>query len=407
MSKFKYKARTKNGQMVEGEIEAANVTAAAKELGLKDYVPVSLSPLAFSFDPTVLKKWFASLNRVKIRDRIIFFRQLAALFTAGVPLFESLVAVEEQVTNKYFKNIIKEIIKDVEGGSTFSQALSKHPQVFSDLVVTMAKAGERGGTIEDVLIKITNYLEKENYLQQKIKSAMRYPVTVLVVLGSAFLVVITVVVPRFSTVYRSFGADLPLPTKILISINYTITHFWWLILLIALAAYYAFKTYINTVEGRKRFDQLLLRIPVFGLLIVKIALSRFFRMLSTMISTGIPLIYGLEVTASTADNVIISGTIMKVRNQVAAGHGVSGPMSQYKIFPPTAVQMVAIGEKSGTLGQMLLKSADYFDEEVEYMISNLMSLLEPILIFVLAIMVLVMALGIFLPMWNLMQLYGG
>ncbi len=387
--------------MVEGEIDAASVKEAAGLLASRGHIPVSINEQTSFFS---LPKLFLG-PRVKMRDLNVFFRQVAVLVEAGVPLLESIMAVEDQVINTTFKKIIGEIESDIGAGHAFSQALAKHPTVFPELIVAMVAAGERSGTLDEVLERITAFYEKEITFQQKVKSAMRYPVLVLTALSAAFVIVITVVIPRFSYVYSAMKSDLPLPTKILININYVIMHYWWLISIIGVAAYFAIKFYGSTTTGRERFDQLKLNTPVFGLLTIKVSLSRFFRMLATMINSGIPIIAGLETTMNTADNVVIAASIARIRDRVVSGAGLSGPMAEEKIFPATAVQMVAVGEKSGNLDKMLNKSADYFDEETDYLISNLMALMEPFIVLFLSVMVLILALGIFLPMWSMMDLY--
>ncbi|MFA6548529.1 MAG: type II secretion system F family protein [Candidatus Margulisiibacteriota bacterium] len=406
MSKFNYKARSISGELKEGEIEAASVREAAGSLATQGYIPISIDEQGGSFFkiPKDFKIPFLS-PRVKMRDLNVFFRQVAVLVEAGVPLLEAIMAVEDQIINVTFKKIIGEMESDIGAGHAFSQALAKHPTVFPELIVAMVAAGERSGTLDNVLERITMFYEKEITFQQKVKSAMRYPIIVLVALSAAFVFVITLVIPRFSSVYSALKSDLPLPTKILININYAIVHYWWLMTIVGLSAYYAIKFYGATPAGRARFDQLKLNTPVFGLLTIKVSLSRFFRMLATMISSGIPIIAGLETTMNTADNVIIAASIARIRDRVVSGAGLSGPMAEEKIFPSTAVQMVAVGEKSGNLDKMLSKSADYFDEETDYLIANLMSLMEPFIFLFLSVMVLILALVIFLPMWSMMDLY--
>jgi type II secretory pathway component PulF len=256
-----------------------------------------------------------------------------------------------------------------------------------------------------VLNKITGFYEKDIIFRQKLQSALRYPMIVLVVLAIAFLVIVTFVIPRFGSIYGQLKADLPLPTRMLIALNQGITHYWLFLILGTVSFVWGFRAYIGTDNGRRNWDRLLLKMPVFGSLITKVSLSRFFRMLAVMISSGIPIVAGLETTVQTADNVVISDAILKIRDRVVAGSSLSAPMQENKLFPPTAVQMVAVGEKSGMLDKMLMKSADYFDEETDYMVTNLMSLLEPFVILFLGMLVLTLALGIFLPMWNLMSLY--
>ena len=408
MIRFKYKAINDKGDLVQDEIEAASKEDVASDLNLKGCTPVSISEkLAlpdFSqiFNAAELGGVF---NRVKTRETTLFFRQLAALFTAGVPIFEALTALEEQFTKEKIRDVIVKLKEDVSAGASFSGALARHPRVFSHLIVAMVGAGERSGSMDDVLRRIAAFLEKENQLRQKLQGALRYPATVMVVLTLAFVFAIMAIIPKFTNIFASFKTKLPLPTRILLGINYALAHYWWLILIVLGVGYAFLKLYRGTSNGQRQWDQLLLKLPVFGLLLTKISLARFFAMLSSMISSGISIVNGLEITASTADNAVISGAIMKIRERVMSGVALSEAMKEYVFFPPTSIHMVAVGEKSGSLDEMLMKSAGYFDEESDYTIANLMNLLEPILIFVMGMFVLLLALGIFMPMWGMMSLY--
>ncbi|MFH1386500.1 MAG: type II secretion system F family protein [bacterium] len=402
MSRFIYKARKETGELIDGEIEAMNAEEADRLLASRGFTPVKIEDKGMILN---LNDLLAEFSKVKSRDLSVFFRQLSSIFSAGVPLYESLIALENQVSSGNLKNIVKALILDVEAGSTFSQALAMHPLVFSKLIVTMVEAGERGGVLGDVLGRISIYLEKEGVLEQKIKSALRYPTMVITSLGLAFIFTVAFIIPKFNATFASFKTQLPLPTRILLGLNFIFTHYWYLLIGGFILAYAVFKMLVRQPAGRMKWDKLLLNLPGLGAVIVKISLSRFFRMLSSMISSGIPLIYSLEVTAGTADNSMIGKTILEIRDQIMSGGSMSSAMKNYKLFPSTAYHMVAVGERSGTLGDMLVKAADYFDEETEYTVSNLMSLIEPLLVLVLALMVLLLALGIFLPMWNLMSLY--
>lgn len=402
MSRYLYKARKADGSQVEDELEALSRKEALHQLSLKGLTPISLEDKGVLPDLSI---FFTGLNRVKLRDLAVFFRQLSSIFSAGVPLFESLLAIEDQIGSGVLKKIVHTLLIDIEGGKTFSQALASHPRVFSRLVVTMVEAGERGGVLGDVLAKISQYLEKEGQLQQKIGGALRYPIMVLTALGLAFVFAIAFIIPKFNAIFSAFKTDLPLPTRILLGMNYVITQYWLTVILAGIGLYALFRFYLRQPWGKKQWDGMLLKAPVLGLVLTKLSLSRFFRMLSAMISSGIPLIYGLEVTANTADNAVIAEAIMNIRLQIMAGGVMSTAMRSSPIFPSTAYHMVAIGERSGNLEAMLLKTADYFDEETDYTVSNLTSLIEPLLILVLAGFVLLLALGIFLPMWSMMQLY--
>jgi len=405
LSKFKYKARNNAGQLIQGEIEAPSQYEVTQDLTQKGLTPIVIEdkPLFLDLSNFV----FETGHRISTRELSILFRQLAAVISAGIPFFEALSSVESQISDKKLQKVLLWIKKDIESGSTFSQALAQHPRVFSPLIVALVEVGEKGGVLDEVLKRISAYLEKESQFQNKIKAALRYPIMVISVLAAAFVFSILLIIPRFQSLFGAYDTALPLPTRILLGINFTLTHYWWLILILGAVSFFVLRSYLNSTVGRKQWDGLKLKLPVWGPLLSKIAISRFFRMLTAMISSGIPIVESLEVTEKTADNVIISEDIDKIRQEVVAGGSLSVAMKKFNIFPSTAVQMIAVGEQSGNLESMLMKSADYFDEESDFVVSNLMSLIEPFLIFVLALFVLLLALGIFLPMWSLFSLYTG
>ena len=251
------------------------------------------------------------------------------------------------------------------------------------------------------------YLEKENQFQMKVKSALRYPMLVLGVLSVAFFAAVTMIVPRFESLFKNSKAELPIPTRMLLWLNQAIVNYWWLVLLVAIAIYFLFKSFLSSPKGRKQWEKILFHLPVVGDLVVKLALSRFFRMFSSMLESGIQMSFALGVTAEIADNFTLSSAITDVQNEISEGGSLSDAMKKNKLFPGTAIHMIAIGEKSGNLSEMLNSIANYFDEETDYIVSNLTLLLEPIMIFILAILVMILALGIFLPMWGMMKVYTG
>lgn len=394
--------------MIQEAIEAASLDEVASGLHAKGFTTISIDEEKDTIDFSKLGITLINIfkfRKMKTRDLSIFFRQLSALFSAGVPLFDALVAMEEQFNDEKIRKIIIKIKDDVAGGNTFSGSLAKYPDVFSDLIVAMVAAGEKAGAMDSVLKRISTYLEKETQMQSKLHGALRYPIMVFSVLIIAFIFAVVAIIPKFSSVFSSFKTKLPLPTRILLWINYVAVHYWWLIIIIFCGGYFALRTYRKTPAGRLRFDQLTLKLPVFGMLITKISLARFFTMLSAMISSGIPIVDGLEITADTADNMVIANAISQIKEKVIGGVSLSDGMKDFPIFPPSSIHMVAIGEKSGSLENMLMKSAEYFNEETDYTIGNLMTLLEPFLIFFMALFVALLALGIFLPMWSVMQLY--
>jgi type II secretory pathway component PulF len=402
LNRFIYKARNAERELLEDEIEALNKKDALHKLAEKGLTPFVIEEKGLIPNAS---EFFLQFSRISLRDLVIFFRQLSSISSAGVPLHEALQVIEGQITSPAFKKIVLSLARDIEGGKSFSQSLARHPLVFSKLIVAMIEVGEKSGTLGTVLAKISSHLEKENQFQHKIKSAMRYPIMVFTSLGLAFLFSIVFIIPRFSAVFSAFKTKLPLPTRILLGLNYVITSYYWVVILFAIVLFLVFRWYRSTKSGRHQIDQFVLNFPVLGGVITKVALSRFFRMLSAMISSGVPLVYGLEVASRTADNQIITDAILGTRARVISGGSLSSGMRDYAIFPSITGHMIAIGEKAGNLEEMLAKSADYFDEETDYVVSGLMELMEPILILSMGALVLMLALGIFLPMWSLMSLY--
>lgn len=405
MTIYSYKAKDKTGVTVGGSMESTDSSAVASRLVELGFVPILVKERsgAGSLD---VNKYFAGLQKVKVEELIVFVRQLSSILEAGVPLLESLEALYEQMVNPKFKAIIADMKKDIQGGTSFSEALSRFPQVFSLPFVAMIRVGEKAGILGEVLDRLANLLERDYENVQKIKAATRYPMLVSVTLIVAFFFVITFVVPKFSSIFAAGGAELPMPTRVLIGTNYVIRNYFYIVIPILAAFIYAFKLIIKTPKGKLAWDTLMLKFPVFGSLNKKITLSRFARMLSSMLKAGVPILDSLLIIKDTLDNRVISDIIGYVRDEVSRGKTLAEPFREHlDVVPPLAVQMISIGEKSGNLEGMLSKVADYFDRDADYMIKNLTPLIEPLMIAVLAVFVTILALGIFLPMWDLIKVY--
>ncbi|MFC1496322.1 type II secretion system F family protein [Candidatus Margulisiibacteriota bacterium] len=406
MPNFAYTAKDKGGDTVEGNMEAADSSAVANRLAQLGYIPISIKEKgeASSLD---IDRMFKGMAKVKSEELIVFVRQLSSILEAGVPLLESLQALHEQITTPKLKGVIADLIKNIEGGSSFSDALAKFPEIFSIAFVAMIRVGEKAGILGDVLDRLANLLENDYENVQKIKAATRYPVLVFVTLAVAFAFVITFVVPKFSSIFAAGGAELPVPTRILIGTNDVIRGYWYILLPALFAFIYVFKYVTKKIPaGKLWWDGLILKMPVFGPLNRKMTLSRFARMLSSMLKAGVPILDALLITKDTIDNKVISDLIGHVRDEVSQGKSLAEPLRKnVAVIPPLASQMVAIGERSGNLEGMLSKVADYFDRDADYTIKNLTPMIEPMMIFVLAIFVTILALGIFLPMWDLIKVY--
>lgn len=381
-----------------GESESI-VAVKLKEMG---YIPVSIKEAQM---PRAFGRFLDRFRRLRSYDVNMFTRQFATLQRAGIPVLSSLGALREEATNKNFKDIIGQVSRDIEAGTSLSAALEKQPVVFNPLYVNMIKSAEASGTLDQVLERLAALGEYEEKIRLRIKAATRYPIIVIIAIITGFLILTTLVVPRFAKIYSQFAVVLPLPTRILLCLNFVITKYWWLLIILVGILIYTFNKFINTKGGRILWDNFKLKVPVFGPLVLKLIMSRFTRISGNLLKTGVPLTEVLSLTSRGVGNVIVSRTIENIKKSVNEGKGLCEPMRISQMFTPTVVQMVSVGEQTGKLDELLLHVSDYYDAQVEYIINNLTSLIEPILIFILGCAVLLMALGIFLPLWNLMNLF--
>lgn len=404
MPVFLYKARDKHGSLFRGTVDTLNKEAVAAQLDGMGYFPVSIEEQrnsVISFD------FFSQLQPVTLENLIIFTRQLATLMAAGMPFITSFDALIEQTENKLLKQAITQVRKDVEAGKSFADALSRHPKIFNDLYVNMIRAGEVAGVLDEMLERLASLAEHEADTRARIKSATRYPKIVILALVVAFVILMTFVVPRFAGMYANFRAQLPLPTRIMIWASYIFQHYWYWMLGSVVLVIFCFKKYINTSRGRLNWDHFKIKVPIFGPILLKAALSRFARVFAALNRGGLPILQALEIVAKTVNNVIISRVIDNLREGVREGKGLYQQMRVSGFFPPVVTQMVAIGEETGRLEDMLMKVSEYYDRDVDYSIRNLSTALEPILLTLIGGMVLFMALAIFMPWWNLINVMKG
>lgn len=401
---FQYRARDRQGALVTGSLEAvdtASLEAALDKMGL---IPIKVvkaggRPVGLNLD--FLKKFTEAVPQEEL---IIFSRQLATLFGAGVPLTRALSTLEKQSRNRKFSATIKAIREDVEGGSSFARALGRHPMVFSELYANMVEAGEAGGILEPVLERLATMLEKSSENRSKVRSATLYPKIVIGAIVIAVVILMNFVVPKFARLYASFKVELPLPTRMLISISNAFADYWYIALFAAAAAVVGYKAYTSTEKGKFNLDRLALMVPVFGTIIQKSILSRFSRVLGALYKSGLPILQSLDITSRAVENRLVAAEIKKIEEEVRAGKPLSKPMTESPHFPPLVVQMVAVGEETGNLDVMLDKVAEYYDRDVDAAIRNLTTTLEPVLLSIIFVMVLFLALSIFLPMWDILKL---
>ena len=398
---FKYRARDGAGQAVAGTLEATGLDIARVRLGEMGYIPVFLkegkagkSGLSINF----LKP------KVTDKDIIVFNRQLATLFSAGIPLLRGVQGLAEQMQNKTFKEILLKVSADIQTGSSFSDALAKHPKVFSRLYINMIRAGEASGTLDNILGRLASLAEHAAETKAKIKAATRYPKIVVSAMIIALLILMKFVVPNFMAIFEQVDLELPLATRMLIEANHLFTNYWYILFGGAGVLFFTFRAYTKTHKGRRQLDLLKLKAPVFGPIFLKIAMSVFSRTMSTLNRSGLSIVDNLKICAEVVGNVPISEVINDIEQGVKRGESVTATIKKSNFFTPMVVQMMSAGEESGELDNMLVKVSEYYDMEVDYSIKNIASLIEPILLAFLGAVVLFLMLAIFLPMWDLTKL---
>lgn len=401
MPTFTYRARDKDGALHTGTLDGETRMAIEGDLDAMGLIPLRITSVREPLLPQLSKKIAVLFSPTSDEDLILFSRQLATLTGAGVPLTKALTTLEKQMSSPYFVNVIKEVKFNIEGGGSFHKALAEHPEVFPEVFIHMVEAGEVGGILDEVLDRMADMFEMVFENKAKVRSAMLYPVLVITALAIAVVVVMTSVVPKFSQLYSNFNAPLPWATRLLIAFSNLFTTYWYVPIAVIVALYTAYFFYIRTESGRYNVDNFRLKIPVFGPLLLKATLARMTRVLGALQRTGLPILHSLDVVSRSVENKVISTTILDIKEEVRGGKNISEPMEDSWLFPPLVVQMVAIGEETGELDDMLGKVADYYDQQVNTTIRNLTTLLEPMLLVLIFGVVLILALAIFTPMWDL------
>ncbi|MDP2920987.1 MAG: type II secretion system F family protein [Candidatus Omnitrophota bacterium] len=345
-------------------------------------------------------------KKISTKSLVIFTRQLATLIAAGLPLVKALRTLYDQLEQGYLKDVIKTVADEVESGSNFSEALAHFPHVFPDFYVNMIKAGELGGMLEDILKRLSEFLDKSQKLRDKVKSALMYPMFVMIVAILILVMLMVFVIPTFTNMFSELGGNLPLPTKVLIIVSDITRRLWFLIPLLPIALILIYKAIIKNPNRRFVIDKMKLRVPVVGNLIQQIAVARFTRTLGTLLSSGVPILAALETVRDTIGNEFIGRAVMQVRDSIKEGEGVAGPMELSKAFPPLVTKMISIGEETGDLSKMLIQIADNFEDEVDVAVTGLTSLLEPLLIVFMGLVVGFIVVSMFMPLFSLAKLIG-
>jgi MSHA biogenesis protein MshG len=404
MPLFQYKGRNQRGEAVRGHLEAVSPDAVALQLMNSGVIPVDIGVAQAREDVfAALKARLAANTRITLTDLSLFSRQMYTLLKAGVPIMQALRGLRDSAQNPALARVIISIGESLDTGLDLTSALRRHPQVFSPLYVNLVQVGETTGSLQEVFLQLAIYLEREKDTRDRIKSATRYPVFVVVALVIAMFIINLFVIPTFARVFAGFKIELPLATKMLIaSSNFTVAY-WPAILITIIVSVFALRYYVRTPEGRYRWHKMKLGIPVIGKVIYKATLGRFARSLAVMMKAGVPLVQGMTVVSRAVDNDYISDRIVQMRDGVERGETIARTAAATGMFPPLVIQMISVGEDTGSVDELMFNVADYYEREVDYDITNFSTALQPILIVILSIMVFILALGVFLPMWDLVN----
>lgn len=401
MPTFKYTAKNANSQTISGKISADSQNAVIEELRKRKLTIVSIAEVKQAAGPS---KFSFRSKKVKPEEIVIFTRQLATMVDAGIPIIHSLNALKDQVVHPTFKKTLDQIENDIQHGSGLSVAFSKHPNVFDTLFVNMVKVGESGGVLSAVLERISGYMEKSLKLQRKVKSALIYPAVVVSMAIIITVVLLVKVVPTFTSIYASLGHELPAMTQMLVNTSDILKKFLWLIIIIIGLIGYLLKQWHKTDQGAIAIDGFVLKMPIFGELLRKVAVSRFTRTLATLMQSGVPILESLDIVQKTIGNRVLELVIDHVKNNVREGESIAAPLEKSGVFPPMVTRMISIGEKSGQMEKMLLKISEFYDDQVDAAVEGLTSIIEPLIIGVLGVVIGFIVVALFLPIMNMSQI---
>lgn len=403
MPTFEYAARSTDGSVINGTAEAADQGTLVRMLREKGLTPTSVRA---GVAPAAAKrrKRRTKGGRVRLDDMVIYSQQMSVMIRAGLPLIEVLNILGEQTERRSLANVTQEVERDVEGGLSLTEAMAKHPNVFNQFFLSMVRAGEASGMLDTILEQVATYIERIASLQRKIKSAIMYPTVVTIVAIGITIFLLVRVVPVFEDIFEGLGGDLPVPTKITLGLSTMLQQQWWLILLILVGIVVFLYNWRKTKSGRFTTDKFFLTMPIFGPLILKSAVAKFCRTLGTLIRSGVNILYALEITAKTANNAVIESAVMKTRASIQAGESLTKPLVDADVFPPMVTRMIDVGEKTGALEGMLVKIADFYEDQVNAMVAGLTSLIEPLLIVFLGVVVGFIVISMFMPMFKMIEL---
>jgi len=407
MPQFRYQARSAAGDLLEGSMEAVSSAMVADQLLANGSTPVRITEESDKGSGTSVLSWQFGGRRIDPEDLILFCRQMYSLTKAGVPLLRALRGMTESACKPIMAETLQAVLDDLEGGRDLSGALRRHPRIFPPLVVNMIQVGESSGRLDESFSEVATYLTREKQTADQIRAALRYPSFVVAAIAIAIAIITLFVIPAFEKLFRSQGAQLPLPTRIILGLSNFAVSWWWAILLALVAGFFSWRAWIRTEQGALIWDRFKLRLPVVGSIIHRAILVRFARGFAMGYGAGVPLIQSLALTAQAVGNSYVQQRLGKLRRGVEHGDTLTRSAAASEMFTPLVLQMLAVGEETGSVDTMLLEVGDFYEREIEYDISRLSSAIEPILIVIIGAMVLVLALGVFLPMWNMASVMRG
>lgn len=405
MQLYSYKAKDAKGALVKGRVEANNQAGVADSLLKRQYIPISISLVETKNNIKLFDNLFN--EKISLDDMIMFSRQMYSLLKAGIPIIRAMVGLAETTQNKEFKSVLLEVTRQLEQGRELSNALAIHNKIFSRLTISMVKVGEGSGRLEDAFYQLAIYFEKEQETRKRIKAAMRYPTFVILALFVAMIILNIFVIPTFASMFEKFDAELPLMTQILIGTSNFFVNYWWLLALLCVGGVIGWRRYLNTSAGRFKWDQHKLKIPFVGDILKRTLLGRYSQSLAMVLRSGVPMTTGLSLTAHAVDNSYMEKAIITMRQDIEKGDSLLRASRSSELFSQLVLQMVAVGEETGRVDELLQEAADFYEREVDYDLRSLTAKIEPILTVFVAIMVLILALGIFMPMWNMMSAIKG
>ena len=397
---YQYKVRDRSGNLVSGTLVADNERLVLERLREMGYTPLEVGKekKGLNFEINIKPQ------KVKLKEIAVFSRQFATMVNSGLPILRALTILSEQTTNKELAKTLTAVRADVEQGASLSAAMAKFPKIFNDLYIAMVKSGETGGVLDDVLLRLAAVLEREVHLRQKIKSAMTYPVAVVALVVLIMGAMLLFVVPQFKSIYGQLGGTLPLPTRVLLMMSDAVKKYWYLVILGAVGFTFLFRRYKATENGRATIDAIKLKVPIFGPLFHKTALSRFSSTAGMLLRSGVPILQALDIVSDTVNNKVMAKAIKDVQDAVREGESIAKPLSKHPVFPPMVVQMLAVGEETGQVDTMLDKVATFYDNEVEASVDALTSLIEPLLIAIIGGAVGAAVIALYMPMFNIIKL---